>query len=124
MQKAVFSFELGPERNDAVLSAIKPEASRDIPRASARVWKENNLLFLEVKAQDNVSLRAAVNSYLRWVKVAAEAASIGKNAAEASRGKKTAVAVKTGKTPAAKSVSKTPGRQKGKIARKPGRSKK
>jgi len=80
MQKAVLSFELGPARNEAVLAALKPEISREIPRSTARVWLEKELLFLEVKAEDSVSLRAAVNSYLRWVKVAADAADAGAKA--------------------------------------------
>jgi tRNA threonylcarbamoyladenosine modification (KEOPS) complex Pcc1 subunit len=80
MQKAVLSFELGPAKNEAVLAALKPEISREMPRSTARVWLEKGLLFLEVKAEDSVSLRASVNSYLRWVKVAADAADAGTKA--------------------------------------------
>ncbi len=72
--KAFFTFELGRERNDAVLRALKPETAREIPRATARAWRDGGRLHLEVRAQDPASLRAAVNSYLRWVRVAAEAA--------------------------------------------------
>ena len=71
--RAVFTFELGSERNEAVLRALGPELAHEIPRARARAWREGGLLRLEITAQDPASLRAAVNSYLRWVRVAAEA---------------------------------------------------
>lgn len=80
MRKAVFTFELGPEKNRAVLAALRPEASREIPRAAAKVRVEGGRLLLEIISEDSASLRAAVNSYLRWVKVAAEAAGAGENA--------------------------------------------
>jgi KEOPS complex subunit Pcc1 len=79
-QRAVFSFDLGKVKNEAVLAALKPEVAREIPRSRARVWQQDSLLYLEVKAEDSASLRAAVNSYLRWVKVAAEAAEAGAKA--------------------------------------------
>jgi KEOPS complex subunit Pcc1 len=79
-QRAVFSFDLGKVKNEAVLAALKPEVARELPRARARVWQQDSLLYLEVKAEDSASLRAAVNSYLRWVKVAAEAAEAGARA--------------------------------------------
>lgn len=78
MQKAVFSFELGKDKNVAVMAALKPESSRELPRAQAKVWTEGNTLHLEIQAEDAVSLRAAVNSYLRWVKVASDASVAGK----------------------------------------------
>ena len=80
MQKAVFSFELGKDKNVAVMAALKPESSNELPRAQARVWTEGKTLQLEIKAEDAISLRAAVNSYLRWVKVAADASTVGKTA--------------------------------------------
>jgi len=100
MHRAVFSFELGKDRNVAVLAALRPESSRELPRAQARVWSEGATLHLEIQAEDAVSLRAAVNSYLRWVKVAADASVAGTAAGqeakaggrleiEGGRGKKT-----------------------------------
>ena len=77
MRKAVFTFELGTPQNRAVLAALGPEASRDVPRACARVSADGPVLRLEITAEDSSSLRAAVNSYLRWVKLAAGAAHAG-----------------------------------------------
>lgn len=80
MRKAVFTFELGTPQNRAVLAALGPEASRDIPRATARVSADGPVLKLEITAEDSASLRAAVNSYLRWVKLASGAAQAGSEA--------------------------------------------
>ena len=51
-----------------ILSAIKPEFS-DSPsdRTMTEVRCEENVLTIDIKAQDSPSLRAALNSYLRWV---------------------------------------------------------
>ncbi len=91
MHKAVFSFELGKDKNVAVLAALKPESSRELPRARAKVWTEGKTLHLEIQAEDAVSLRAAVNSYLRWVKVAADASAAGKAAGQDATAKSSVV---------------------------------
>jgi KEOPS complex subunit Pcc1 len=86
MHKAVFSFELGKDKNVAVMAALKPESSRELPRAQAKVWTEGKTLHLEIDAEDAVSLRAAVNSYLRWVKVAADASAAGTAGGQEAKG--------------------------------------
>ncbi|MGQ9583008.1 MAG: KEOPS complex subunit Pcc1 [Thermoplasmatota archaeon] len=86
--RALFTFELGGERNDAVLRALGPETAREIPRATARAWLDGERLHLEIRAESPASLRAAVNSYLRWVRVAAEAAQAGAGRGEAAPAKK------------------------------------
>jgi KEOPS complex subunit Pcc1 len=83
LRKAVFTFELGAPGNRAVLAALGPEASRDVPRATAIVLVDGPRLHLEITADDSASLRAAVNSYLRWVKLAAGAAAAGTDARKA-----------------------------------------
>jgi KEOPS complex subunit Pcc1 len=82
LRKAVFTFELGTPQNRAVLAALGPEASRDVPRATAKVSTQGPVLKLEITAEDSASLRAAVNSYLRWVKLASGAAQAGSEARE------------------------------------------
>lgn len=115
VQKANFRFELGEDRNIAVLAALEPEVSRELPRARAKVWTEGKTLHLEIQAEDAISLRAAVNSYLRWVKVAADASAVGKDAGtkaggtfslEGGKGKKTKVAFKV------EAEQKKPGKRK------------
>lgn len=121
MRKAVFTFELGPEKNEAVLEALRPESSREIPRASASVRLDGGRLHLEISAEDSASLRAAVNSYLRWVNVAAVAADAGLVAMgrKGAPGGKTASAGKTasdGKTASAGNAAKKTKRPGGKGA--------
>lgn len=53
-----------------VFGALAPEAGRDIPRTRVRASMENGDLVLRVEASDLSALRAALNSYLRWIMVA------------------------------------------------------
>lgn len=67
--EAQFEIEFDSEKEaDIVLSAIKPEIS-DSPsdRTVTEVKCENMVLTIDIKAQDSSSLRASLNSYLRWV---------------------------------------------------------
>jgi KEOPS complex subunit Pcc1 len=53
-----------------VFGAISPEAGREIPRTRARASLEEGRMVLEIQAKDLSALRAALNSYLRWIKIA------------------------------------------------------
>jgi tRNA threonylcarbamoyladenosine modification (KEOPS) complex Pcc1 subunit len=53
---------------DAVVSALEPEVQRQIGvRSKTTVSKDALMLILTVEAEDTVALRAALNSYLRWI---------------------------------------------------------
>lgn len=67
--EAHFEIEFNSEKEvEIVLSAIKPEIS-DSPsdRTVTHVKCEGNILTIDIKAKDSPSLRASLNSYLRWV---------------------------------------------------------
>lgn len=67
--EAQFEIEFDSQNEaEIVLSAIQPEIL-DSPsdRTTAQVKCENKTLIIDIKAQDSPSLRASVNSYLRWV---------------------------------------------------------
>lgn len=67
--EAQFEIEFdSPKEAEIVLSAIQPEIT-DSPsdRTTTEVKCENKTLVIDIKAQDSPSLRASVNSYLRWV---------------------------------------------------------
>jgi len=67
--EAQFEIEFDSEKEAGiVLSAIKPEIS-DSPsdRTMTELKCDENILTIDIKAQDSPSLRAALNSYLRWV---------------------------------------------------------
>ena len=68
MKKASFTFNFDSE-SDAklILNAIYPEIKHKIPKTELEISNEKNILFLKIVAKDTSSLRAAVNSYLRWM---------------------------------------------------------
>ena len=51
---------------------IRPESAVEIPRTSVKVSRQDDMLRLDMESGDVNGLRAAVNSYLRWVGMAAE----------------------------------------------------
>ena len=50
--------------------ALKPEAHDDVSRNKMEITEENGELVISFEAEDVVALRAALNSYLRWTKLA------------------------------------------------------
>ncbi|WP_321421078.1 KEOPS complex subunit Pcc1 [uncultured Methanobacterium sp.] len=64
-----------PSSSDAeiVFRAIEPEI-RGSPseRTSTEIESEGNILKISITAQDTTSLRASLNSYLRWVMLSNE----------------------------------------------------
>lgn len=53
---------------ETVRRALEPEAKRPIAaRSIATLEKNGTFLVLKVESEDTVALRAALNSYLRWI---------------------------------------------------------
>jgi tRNA threonylcarbamoyladenosine modification (KEOPS) complex Pcc1 subunit len=51
-----------------VYAALKPETDRSLKiRSITELSMEGKLLVLSVRAKDTVALRAAINTYLRWL---------------------------------------------------------
>lgn len=51
-----------------ILKALKPEINTSpSQRATVELSLKNKILDVSIKASDATSLRAAVNSYLRWI---------------------------------------------------------
>lgn len=66
---ATVRVRLASEKHaETVFSALKPE-TRSAPSKRSRVHlnRENNSLLLRFEAKDTTALRAAINSYLRWI---------------------------------------------------------
>jgi len=57
-------------RPEFLAETLKPETSRDIPRTKVEVDVVDGELVIGVSAEDVNALRAALNSYLRWLKLA------------------------------------------------------
>ncbi|OPY31484.1 MAG: Transcription factor Pcc1 [Methanomassiliicoccales archaeon PtaU1.Bin124] len=53
-----------------ILTSISPEAGREIPRTKVRVDQDGQDVVLSVEANDLSAMRAALNSYLRWMVIA------------------------------------------------------
>jgi len=52
-----------------ILSSLKPEAGRELPRTQISVYGSEDSVTLEVKATDISAMRAALNSYLGCIKI-------------------------------------------------------
>lgn len=51
----------------AVVGALSPEVGREIPRTRVTMTHGKGEIVLDVEATDLSALRAALNSYLRWI---------------------------------------------------------
>ncbi|MDH5787737.1 MAG: KEOPS complex subunit Pcc1 [Candidatus Bathyarchaeota archaeon] len=61
---------LFPDRRylEIVSRALKPEVDKlTTMRSKTSLEKKGNSLVLKIEARDTVALRAALNSYLRWI---------------------------------------------------------
>ncbi len=67
--KAVIRLCFSSEKQLATLiDALTPETHKQISmRSKVDVLRDEQLLVLRVEAQDTIALRAALNSYLRWI---------------------------------------------------------
>ena len=71
MKKACFIFKLdSTEEAKVIASSLDPEIKNKIPKTKVKVSLEKKTFYLEIKAKDISSLRAACNSYLRWINTA------------------------------------------------------
>lgn len=61
---------LSGEGAETVYGSVSPEAGREIPRTRVRAALDGDRMTLDIEARDLAALRAALNSYLRWIKIA------------------------------------------------------
>lgn len=54
---------------DVVFKSLSPEMDRKIPRTKVNFKEDGGKIVIEIQAQDVSALRAAINSYMRWMKV-------------------------------------------------------
>lgn len=72
--ETIFSIELDSD-NDAkiVYNSIKPEVSyAHNERSTTQIDLEDNTIIIKIFSNDVVSLRASINSYVRWIKLSTE----------------------------------------------------
>lgn len=63
------TLRMDSEDADAVLTSLSPEMGREVPRSRVSGRAEDGVLTLEFEAEDISSLRAALNSYLGWIRI-------------------------------------------------------
>lgn len=70
-KKASFVFACVSDFEASVLiGSITPEIQQKIPKVSSTIKKSGKKILLEIQSDDISSLRAACNSYLRWINTA------------------------------------------------------
>ena len=74
MYAATLSLEVQGAVARAVQGALAVEAGGGLPRVSARLERTEADLNVHLMSEDLPSLRAAINSFLRWASMAAEVA--------------------------------------------------
>ena len=71
MTSAKFVFNFDSEKEAKIVAeSLAPEIKNKIPKTNAEIKLKNNSLFLTIESNDISSLRAACNSYLRWINTA------------------------------------------------------
>lgn len=53
-----------------VYNSLNPEIKQKIPKTKIKIKLEKTILKIDIEANDLSSLRAACNSYLRWINTA------------------------------------------------------
>ncbi len=59
-----------------VMRSLAPEVGREIPRTRVKIEADAEAVVLRIYAADVSALRAALNSYLRWIKISEEIGNI------------------------------------------------
>ena len=68
-----------PTSAERLERSLAPEAGREVPRSRARLrrWSDREIV-LEVETEDAGALRAAINAYLGWIRLAIESESVAR----------------------------------------------
>jgi tRNA threonylcarbamoyladenosine modification (KEOPS) complex Pcc1 subunit len=59
---------------EVIAGSLSPELGEKIPRTLITVRRNGDELLVSIEADDQNALRAALNSYIRWMNVAEETA--------------------------------------------------
>ena len=71
MKSAVIEIEFERERDlDIIFRSIEPEIKKRIPKTKVSINRIDNKMILRIESEDTSSLRAACNSFLRWIETA------------------------------------------------------
>jgi len=71
MKKATFLFFFSSSKDASVIvQSLSPEIKHKIPKSSITFSVDEKKLTMTIESEDISSLRAACNSYLRWIQTA------------------------------------------------------
>ncbi|MFH1101918.1 MAG: KEOPS complex subunit Pcc1 [Methanobacteriota archaeon] len=71
MKQAVFLFTCDSLREAQIVEqSLSPEIQQKIPKSTVNLTRDKKNLKLIIQSSDMSSLRAACNSYLRWIHTA------------------------------------------------------
>ena len=71
MKNARFVFNFNSKEDARIIAeSVYPEIKHKIPKTNIEVSLSNKTFSIEIEAKDVSSLRAACNSYLRWINTA------------------------------------------------------
>lgn len=58
-----------PDRDGSVRNALAPESERSLPRTEIDMTEDGAYLNVTIRATDSSAMRAALNSYLGWIRI-------------------------------------------------------
>ena len=71
MKAACFNLEFDTAcEAEIVYNSVNPEVKHKIPKTKINICLNGKTLELKIEAKDTSSLRAACNSYLKWINTA------------------------------------------------------
>ncbi|HEB37707.1 MAG TPA: hypothetical protein ENI14_03500 [Thermoplasmatales archaeon] len=71
MRAAVIEIEFERKKDlDVIFRSIEPEVKKRIPKTKVGINRTDNKMILRIESEDTSSLRAACNSFLRWIETA------------------------------------------------------
>ena len=71
MKEARFSFVFDTIEDVSIIQkSLSPEIKHKVPKTDIKIRTSDKTIFLEIRSKDTSSLRAAINSYLRWINTA------------------------------------------------------
>jgi len=72
---AEFEFDIG-SNSRIIYESLLPELGEEYQRTRSALRLDNDMLFLNVEANDLISMRAALNGWLRLIKISCEMSSL------------------------------------------------
>ena len=71
MRQIEMVFKLDSEEQASIIDrSLQPEMKKDIPNTTINLIRDKNTLTLSISAKNTSALRAASNSYIRWIHTA------------------------------------------------------